>query len=101
MDEACEHCGYPASSGHPSRCPYWQEQKSKTTNGGYKSIYKILILPSDPYYQVILERCIEVHPEDVWDVYSDGHLYLDWFVHQVEIERALLLYGPPSKETSA
>lgn len=24
MDECCEHCGYPAASGHPSDCIYWQ-----------------------------------------------------------------------------
>ena len=56
---------------------------------------KVCIGPKDRYYQVILERCIEMgyFETDEAEVYKDGDLYIvDWLM-SAELQRADSLYG--------
>jgi hypothetical protein len=55
--------------------------------GGYVCRYKVCIPPTHPHYQTIVDRCIASQSPEVFDIYSDGDLYLDWFVAEVELER--------------
>jgi hypothetical protein len=55
---------------------------------------KVCIGPKDRYYQVILERCIEMGYLETGEaeVYKDGDLYIvDWLM-SLELNRAAMLY---------
>ena len=52
----------------------------------------VCVGPQDRFYQVLLERCIEVVPNDFWDVYKDGDLYIHKDVYDYEVIRARCLY---------
>jgi hypothetical protein len=58
---------------------------------------KIQLLSSDRYYQVILERIIELGlvELDVADIYADGEVWVDMPVLRYEINRAVIHYSTP------